>query len=431
MSDSQQVRDKHRAHLFPSVFNYYDEPMVVARAKGTRITDVDGKQYLDFYAGILTVSLGHCHEPVTERIIDQLRLLQHSSTLYQNLPMVSLAEKLAAIAPGDLKRTFFTTSGTEAVDTAVLTAKLHTGNHEIIALRHGYHGRSHLAMSLTAHSQWRLLPAPVSGVTHAVAPYCYRCPYGLTYPSCEVRCARDLEELIITQTTGRPAAFLAEPILGVGGFISPPKEYFEIAVGIVRKHGGLFICDELQTAFGRTGDKMFGIEHYGVQPDIMTLAKGIANGLPIAATVAREEVAASFNGPSIATFGGNPIAATAALATIDEMQKLDTPARSAKLGRRLTEGLLTLQAKYPFIGDVRGKGLMQALELVEDRKTKEPAAKRTHRIAEATRREGLLIGKGGLYGNIIRLGPPMLLEEREVDECLTILDRVFETSGAP
>jgi 4-aminobutyrate aminotransferase len=260
---------------------------------------------------------------------------------------------------------------------------------------------------------------------HGHPAYCYRCPFGLEYPSCEVKCAQDLDELIQTCTTGQPAAFIAEPIQGVGGFITPPKEYFSVAVGIVKKYGGLFICDEVQTGFGRTGGKWFGIEHYGVEPDIMTFAKGIANGMPVGATIATDEVAASLTGLSISTFGGNPVTMAATEATFDVMQAEDVPARAERLGHRLRECLVGLAERYPIIGDVRGMGLMQAVELVEDRKTKEPAARATARLMETAKAERLLVGKGGRWGNVIRVAPPMLISDDELDEGCRRLEQAF------
>jgi 4-aminobutyrate aminotransferase len=420
--DAKTVREKHAQFLFPSVINYYKEPLVFERGEGTRLVDVDGRSYLDFFGGILTVSLGHCHGRVTSRVIEQLGRLQHTSTLYPNEAIVSLAERLAQLTPGRLRKSFFTNSGTEADETAVMLARLHTGHHDVVALRHCYSGRSMLAIALTAHAAWRPLPSPVAGIRHAHSPYCYRCALGLTYPACDLRCARDLEELILTETSGRVAALIAEPIQGVGGFIVPPPEYFKVAVEIVRKHGGVFICDEVQTGFGRTGDKWFGIEHWGVEPEIMTMAKGVANGLPMGVTIAVDEVAASLKALSISTFGGNPVSCTAALATLEVMEAEGIPARAARLGGRLRAALEDLARRHTVIGDVRGMGLMQALELVEDRRSKTPAPARATQLLERAREGGLLVGKGGLYGNVIRISPPMLASEAEVDSAVRILD---------
>jgi len=424
--DRATINEKHQKYLFPCVFNYYSEPLAFVRGEGLRLSGVDGRDYLDFFGGILTVSLGHCHAPIADRIVEQVRTLQHTSTLYPNEWIVALAEKLARITPGGLCKTFLTNSGTEADETAFLLARMHAGGSgDIVALRHCYSGRSLWATSVSGHSSWRLLSTQIPGIKHAHAPYCYRCGLGLTYPSCDVKCALDLQELIATETCGRVAAFIAEPILGVGGFIVPPKEYFRVAVDIIRRHGGIFICDEVQTGFGRTGGKMNGIEHWGVEPEVMTYAKGMANGLPIGATVATEEVAGSWEGLSISTFGGNPVCAVAALATIETIESEGVVERSAVLGESLRRGLDELAERHSYVGEVRGMGLMQAIELVEDRETKEPAPAMTAGLLEETKKEGLLIGKGGLYGNVVRIAPPMLVGEAEIDEALDKLGRAM------
>jgi alanine-glyoxylate transaminase/(R)-3-amino-2-methylpropionate-pyruvate transaminase len=428
---SAEVRAKHKEFLFPSCANYYEEPIALESGKGARLKDLDGKSYLDFFGGILTVSLGQVHEGVNRALHAQIDRLGHTSTLYPTMPIVELAEKLVSLAPGKIKKAFFTASGTEADETAVALAQIHTGRQEIIALRHGYSGRSLLAQSLTAHASYRVVPTQIAAIKHAHAPYCYRCPFGLEYPSCEVRCAQDIEELIQTTTTGQIAGFLAEPIQGVGGFITAPDGYFKIAVDIIKKYGGLFICDEVQTGFGRTGSKMWGIEHHeGVEPDIMTMAKGIANGLPIGATLATTAIADSWKGGNISTFGGNPLSATAANATIDTIVGEKLPDNAAAMGKVLRDGLTALKAKYPkTIGDVRGKGLMQALELVKDETIKDrtPSPQATARLFEATKSRGLLIGKGGLYGNTVRIAPPLNVVKADVEEALKVLDDSFAT----
>jgi alanine-glyoxylate transaminase / (R)-3-amino-2-methylpropionate-pyruvate transaminase len=423
--DGSQLRSKHEEFLFPCVANYYEEPVILSEGAGARVRDVEGRDYLDFFGGILTVSLGHCQPQVVEAISAQARRLGHVSTLYPTQNLVRVAERLARLTPGKLQKSFFSNSGTEADETAIMLAKVHTGRQEIIALRHGYSGRTMLASGLTGHSNWRLVPSPVAGVVHGHSAYCYRCPFGLSYPACDVKCAHDLEELIQTTTTGAPAAFLAEPIQGVGGFITPPKEYFQVAVGIVREYGGLFICDEVQTGFGRTGDSWFGIEHWGVEPDIMTFAKGIANGMPVGATIATDEVASSMRGLSISTFGGNPISMAATDATLQVMEDEAIPARARRLGDRLRAALVDFADEFSFIGDVRGMGLMQAIELVEDRKTKAPSPTKTAAVMEAAKREGLLVGKGGRWGNVLRLSPPMLIDETELDEGIQKLERAL------
>jgi 4-aminobutyrate aminotransferase len=411
--------------LFPSVFHYYKEPLVVTRAKGQYVYDTEDRQYLDFFGGIVTISVGHANDRVNAKVHEQIDKLEHVSTVLVTEPQVALAQKIASIAPGRLRKSFFTNSGTEANETAILAARYYTKSNEIIALRHSYHGRSSLAMSLTGSGSWRLGGALQSGVVHAHNAYCYRCPFGLTYPSCEVKCAQDMEDLIRTSTSGRVAGFIGEPIQGVGGFITPPKEYFGIVAGIVRNHGGIFISDEVQTAWGRTGGKWWGIEQWGVTPDVITSAKGLGNGLPIGLTTATPEIADSIGGLTISTFGGNPITTTAAKAVIEFIEEENLAANAAETGAYLRGKLEELKAKHSLVGDVRGMGLMQALELVRDRQTKEPAAAETVEVMEAARRHGLLVGKGGTFGNCIRITPPLNISKTDVDEFARVLDLAF------
>src|SRR5918911_1488742 len=363
-TDSTTV-EKHKQFLFPAVAMYYQEPLALVRGEGEYVWDDAGNKYLDCFGGVLTVSVGHNNPKVTEAIIEQVKTIQHTSTLYANKPQSDLAEKLYQITPGRLKKSFFTNSGTEADDTAIHAAKLATGRHEIVVLRHSYSGRSATALSAVGHSTWRALPAQVAGIVHARAPYCYRCPFKLTYPECGLACADDLEEVIMTATTGEIAAFMAETILGVGGFIVPPPGYFERAVEIARQYGGLYICDEVQTGWGRTGEKWFGIEHWNVEPDILTSAKGMANGTPIGLTIATPEVADRYPGLTFATFGGNPVSTAAALATIRVIEEEDLRRNAAEVGAYLRQGLEGLKEKHAIVGDVRGMGLMQGLELVK------------------------------------------------------------------
>jgi 4-aminobutyrate aminotransferase len=419
-----------REFLFPSVFHYYKEPLVVTRAKDQYVWDADGNQYLDFFGGIVTVSVGHCNEQVNAAVHRQLDTLQHVSTVFATEPQVALARKVAQISPGGkLTKSFFTNSGTEANETAILTARCYTGNTEIVALRHSYHGRSSMTMGLTGQGAWKLGP-PVPGIVHAHNAYCYRCPFGLKYPECDVKCAQDMQDLIRSTTGGKVAGFIGEPIQGVGGFIKPPKEYFPIVEKIVREHGGIFISDEVQTGWGRTGGKWFGIEHWGVTPDIMTSAKGLGNGAPIGLTVAKPEVAAGITGLSISTFGGNPVTTTQAKAVLDYIDDNNLKENCESTGAYLRAGLEELKAKHELIGDVRGMGLLQALELVEDRRTKQPAPAQTARVMEAAREQRLLIGKGGMFGNVIRLSPPMNIGRADVDQFLGMLDAAFASCGA-
>jgi len=421
--DKKEVYEKHNKYLVPCVATYYKEPLVLDRGKGVYVYDIDGKEYLDFFGGIVTISVGHCDEEITTKTWEQMKRLQHTSTLYPNVTIVSLAEKLAQITPGKLQKSFFTNSGAEAVETAILLAQLYTKSHEIIALRHGYSGGTLLAMNITAHSNYRLIESLVPGIKHAHNAYCFRCAFGKEYPQCDLDCAKDVKELIETTTSRHPAAFIAEPIQGVGGFITPPKEYFKEVVSIIKKYGGLFICDEVQTGWGRTGGKMFGIEHWDVEPDIMVMAKGAANGGPVGITIATPEVGDSLKGSHLSTFGGNPVTAAAILATVDVIEKRKLLQNAEKMGIYLRDRLNGLKEKYRTIGEVRGMGLIQGMEIVKEKK--EPAPDFIAEIFESTKEQGLLIGKGGLYGNVIRITPPLTAEKGEIDQAIQIMDRAF------
>jgi alanine-glyoxylate transaminase/(R)-3-amino-2-methylpropionate-pyruvate transaminase len=425
------IAAKYAQYMFPSIGAYYKEPVALESGKGVRVRDFDGKEYLDFFGGILTVSVGHANDRVNAAVRAQIERLGHVSQVYPNLSIVELAERVVKLAPGKQEKVFFCTSGTEADETAVALAQAHTGRQELIALRHGYSGRSLLAQSLTAHSKFRIVQTQVAGVKHAHAPYCYRCPFGLTYPSCELKCARDIEDLIQTTTVGQVAGMIVEPVLGVGGFVVPPAGWMQVAADIVKKYGGLFICDEVQTGFGRTG-KMWGIDHDGVAPDIVTMAKGIANGYPISAVVTSAPIAGAWKGGNISTFGGNPVSCAAANATIGSIVEDRLVENSAAMGKVLTAGLEALKVKHAVIGDVRGRGLMMGLELVANEKTgdRTPAVDATLRLLEETRKRGLLIGRGGLYGNVLRVAPSLVIAKRDIEDALKILDDSFAAAAA-
>lgn len=417
---------KHKEFLFPAVATYYQEPVALTKGEGMYVWDEEGNKYLDCFGGVLTISVGHAHPKLVEATTEQIKTLHHTSTLYANKQQSDLAEKLYQITPGNLKKSFFSNSGTEADDTAIMAAKLHTGRQEIVVLRHSYSGRSATALSAVGHHTWKPLPSQVAGMVHAVAPYCYRCPFKLTYPSCELACANDIEELIQTTTTGEIAAFMAEPILGVGGFIVPPEGYFERAYEIARKHGGLCIADEVQTGWGRTGDKWFGIENWDVEPDIITSAKGMAGGFPIGWTIATPEVADSYPGLTFSTFGGNPVSMAAALAVINIIEEENLRTNAKTVGDYLREKLDNLKEKYEIVGDVRGLGLMQGIEFVKSKVTKEPNPQAVLSVFEETKRRGVLIGKGGLFGNVIRTGMPLIATKDNVDEMVEAIDDALD-----
>ncbi|MFY9557572.1 MAG: aspartate aminotransferase family protein [Blastocatellia bacterium] len=424
-SPAAEITARHKEYIWPCAATYYEHPIVLTHGEGMFVWDTDGNRYLDCFGGVLTTSVGHARPEVVKAVSEQVGKIAHSSTLYINQPQADLAEKVAQITPGALKKSFFTNSGTEADETAMVLARIYTGRTEIIALRHAYHGRSVTNMTASGHATWKHGPSMVPGIVHAHAPYCYRCPFDLKPESCAMECARDVEELIQTSTTGQIAAFIAEPILGVGGFITPPKDYFKVVTEIVRRYGGIFICDEVQTGWGRTGDHWCGIEHWDVQPEMMTFAKGMANGAAIGCTTALPEVADKYPGLTFSTFGGNPVSCAAALATIRVIEENDLPKNARVVGDYLRSKLEELKDKYAVIGDVRGMGLMQAIEFVKDRTTKEPDPQSVLRVFEETRRRGVLIGKGGLYGNVIRIGPPLVATKSDIDQLVSALDQSF------
>ena len=421
MTSSAEIMERYRQVMFPAVVPYHgDNPLIADRAKDQFIWDVEGKRYLDFFGGILTVSVGHSNDEITERTVAQLQRLQHTSTIYVNEGMVRLAEKVARLTPGALQKCFFTNSGTEANETAVLAARMYTGNPVIITLRHAYSGRSMLAMSLSAQQPWRLGGVIDPYVKHVRNPYTFRAPAGLSPEQVVDLCVQDLEETIATSTEGRIAAFMAEPIQGAGGFIVPPEDYFKRVLPIVRDAGGIFIADEVQTGWGRTGEKWFGIEHWGVEPDIMTFAKGMGNGSPIGCTIARPEIADALAGLTFSTFGGNPVTMATTLATIDYMEAQDTPSNCAVQGDRMAQKLNEFAAEFPIIGEARGLGLMQAIEFVQPGGI-EPDPARTIAFVDTCKEKGLLLGKGGLYGNVVRIAPHLNVSAEDMDTAMDIV----------
>src|SRR6476469_281471 len=288
-----EVLALRKQYLTPGLLTYYQDPLLVVEGKMQYLWDETGKQYLDAFAGIVTVSVGHCHPKIVEKVREQVGKLQHVTTIYLHPTIGQFGKKLAEHMPegSGLSVSYFTNSGSEANEIAILSSREFTGNTDVISLRNGYHGGTQATMGLTAHGTWKFKSNPTTGVKHATPGYCYRCPYGLTYPSCDIRCARDVESLIRHETCGEPACFIGEPIQGVGGTVTPPPEYFQIVYDIVRRFGGLCVADEVQTGFGRTGDRFWGFENWGVKPDLVTLAKGIGNGAPLGACATRPEIA--------------------------------------------------------------------------------------------------------------------------------------------
>jgi len=420
-----EILGLRREYLNPGILAYYKQPVCIVDGHMQYLWDETGKQYLDAIAGIVSVSVGHCHPKITERIRQQIGELVHTTTIYLHPTVALYARELARRMPDDsnLKVSYFTSSGSEANDLATLMAQLHTGRSEVLALRNAYHGGSQTTMALTAVGTWRYPVSSAANVKACPVGYCYRCPFGLSYPACDVRCARSVEELIRYETCGEIACFIAEPIQGVGGVVLPPPEYFKIVYEIVRKHGGLCISDEVQTGFGRTGEHYWGFENWGVMPDVITMAKGIGNGTPLGCCTTRREIARHmadrlhFN-----TFGGNPVSMAAGLATLEVIDEENIQQRAKEMGGYLKNQLLQLQDKHALIGDVRGLGLMLGLELVKDRATKEPAATETAAVFERAKERGLLLGLGGLYRNVIRIAPPMCITKADCDFLVDCLD---------
>jgi alanine-glyoxylate transaminase/(R)-3-amino-2-methylpropionate-pyruvate transaminase len=423
--ETQALRSQY---LTPGLLTMYRNPLMLVEGHMQYVWDETGKQYLDGFGGIVTVSVGHCHPDVVKRVQQQSEQLQHTTTIYLHPTIGEFAQKLADHMPADsdLSVSYFVNSGSEANEIAILSAREFTGNVDVISLRNAYHGSTQGAMSLTAHGTWKFKSNPSINVKNATPGYCYRCPYGLTYPSCDLKCATDIEPLIQYETCGEVACFIGEPMQGVGGVVTPPPEYFQVAYDIVRKYGGLCIADEVQTGFGRTGSAFWGFENWGVTPDLVTLAKGIGNGTPLGACVTRPEISEVMsNRIHFSTFGGNPITMTQGLATLEIIDRDDIQSNAQNVGAHLKARLEELQERQPLIGEVRGMGLMLGVELVKDRVSKEPASSETLDVLELTKERGLLLGKGGLHGNSLRITPPMCITNTDADFIVDCLDEVL------
>ncbi len=422
----EQVLRIRKQFLNPGIFLFYKKPLMVVEGFMQYVYDETGRRYLDGFAGIATVSVGHCHPHIVEAVNRQNQIVQHTTTIYLNPNVALFAEALAAKMPGDLKVCYFVNSGSEANDLALLMARAYTGNYDVIALRNAYHGGNAAGMALTSHSTWKFNVPHSFGVKHAMAPDPYRGLFGRDDPEAGRKYADDVQQLIKYGTSGRIAAFMAESIQGVGGTVVFPDGYLQEAYRHTREAGGVCIADEVQTGFGRTGEKFWGFELQGVIPDIVCMAKGIGNGCPLGAVVTTPEIAQvlasriHFN-----TFGGNPVVCAQGMAVLEVIEREKIQENALHVGRHLMEGFARLQEKHSLIGDVRGKGLMLGIELVKDRQTKEPATAEVAEVLEKSRHYGLLIGKGGLFGNTLRIKPPMCLTIDDADFLVSVLDQVF------
>ncbi len=428
---AEQVLALRKQYLNPGLFLYYKKPIMIVEGKMQYVWDDTGKRYLDGLGGIVTVSVGHCHPHVVAAANAQNQILQHSTTIYLQPKIAEFAEKLAATMPGDLKVCYFCNSGSEANDLALMMARLSTGNYDMLALRNAYHGGNASGMGVTAHSTWKFNVPHSFGVHHAIAPYPYRGAYGYDDPEAGRKYADDVKNLIDYATPGKVAGFIAESIQGVGGFVVFPDGYLKHVYEHVRAAGGVCIADEVQTGFGRTGTHFWGFETQGVIPDIVTMAKGIGNGAPLAAVVTTPKIAAvmaqkvHFN-----TFGGNPVVSAIGKAVLEVIDQEKTQENCLKLGNYILAGLEKLKAKHKVIGDVRGKGLMLGIEFVKDRTTKAPGKEECAQAVENARELGLLIGKGGLWGQTIRFAPPMNITQADADFLLAVLDESIGAVGA-
>jgi alanine-glyoxylate transaminase / (R)-3-amino-2-methylpropionate-pyruvate transaminase len=422
----EQVIAMRKQYANPAITTLYKEPLMIVEGHMQWLFDETGKRYLDMFAGIVTVSCGHCHPRITRAIHDQVDRLQHTTTIYLHPGMPSFAKKLASKMPEELDVTYFVNSGSEANDLAIQIARAFTGNHDVIALRNAYHGASPFSNTLTSHSNWKYPVNVSSGIHHAINPDPYRSPFEGSPEEIASKCAADIKDLIRFSTPGKVAAFIAEPIQGVGGATHGARNYLREAYSIIREHGGLCIADEVQTGFGRTGDHYWGFQNFDVVPDIVVMAKGIGNGVPLAAVTTRREVAQALTQRThFNTFGGNPVCMAAGSAVLDVIDEDGLQENSRVVGARLKSALEKLEGEHKLIGDVRGMGLMLGVELVKDRATKEPAKAETLQILEEAREMGVLIGKGGIDGSVIRIKPPMCITADDADFTVDVLHRAL------
>jgi alanine-glyoxylate transaminase/(R)-3-amino-2-methylpropionate-pyruvate transaminase len=423
---ADEVLRVRKAHLNPGIFLYYKKPLMIVEGKMQYVWDETGRRYLDALGGIVTVSVGHCHPHVVEAARKQNEILQHSTTIYLHPNIGEFAEKLASKMPGDLKVCYFVNSGSEANDLALLMARAYTANYDVIALRNAYHGGGALTMGLTAHRTWKFNVPHSFGIHHAITPDPYRGIWGHDDADAGRKYADDVKNLLEYATSGQVAAFIAESIQGVGGCVVFPDGYLQHTYEHIRAAGGVCIADEVQSGFGRTGTHFWGFETQGVIPDIVTMAKGIGNGAPLGAVVTTEKIAATLaQRTHFNTFGGNPVVSAQGKAVLEVIEREKLQENSLKIGNHLSAGLNRLKGKHNIIGDVRGKGLMLGIELVKDRATKEPAKAECAEVLEICREMGLLLGKGGLYGQTIRFSPPMCVHRQDADFLLEVLDQAF------
>ncbi len=429
VTTNRQLHERYRRILPAWLALYYDEPISLDRGEGRHVWDAEGNRYLDFFGGILTTMTGYAVPEIVAAVQDQAAKVFHTSTLYTSEPMLELAELIAELSGIPDAKVFFTNSGTEANDAALMMATNYRKSNQVLAMRNSYHGRSFTAVAITAHRAWS--PTSISGldVNFVHGGYRLRSPFShLDDDDYIEACVDDLEQVIDMMTSGDVACMIAEPIQGVGGFATPPDGFFGPMKKVLNQHGVLFISDEVQTGWGRTGEHFWGYQAHGIVPDIITFAKGVGNGMAMGGVVARAEIMDSIDANSISTFGGNPMSSIAALANLRYVLDHDLQSNSLHMGRRLRERLDPIVDATPWIAELRGKGLMLAIETVHPNTIRpDPAA--AARLMELTKRDGLLVGKGGLYGNVLRIAPPMTVTAEEIDEAAGILVGAIEEAG--
>jgi len=427
---NDEIAGMRKKHFLPTAGHYHNKPIQLTKAQGAYVWDNEGKKYLDSIGGIVCISAGHNHPKIKKAMIDMLNAdeIQHSSTLYYNRHPMKLAEKLSKHLPEKLSRFHFTNSGSEANESAFMAARHMTGENMVVNLRHSYHGGTSATLASCGHHTWRFRSQPITNVTSAMEPYCYRCPFNLKPDSCALECAKNVETTIQTSTHGKIAAFIAEPVMGVGGFITPPKEYFHEVSKIVKNYGGKYISDEVQTGSGRCGGSLFLSTELGIDADIITTAKSMGNGSAIGMAVMTSEVADPLAGKAFFnTFGSDPYPTMQAAMTIEIIEEENLIANAKAMGAYLMEGLKGLMKTHPLIGDVRGRGLLMGMELVKDRTTKVHAVQETIDLMDLCKDKGVLLGKGGLKGNVLRIAPPLTIGKADVDLIAKVIDEsLFE-----
>ena len=428
MEEHKSLLKRHRQVMPSWITLLYDEPISLVRGEGMRVWDAEGSEYLDFFGGILTTMSGHNVPEVVEAIREQAGRILHSSTLYLIEPAIELAEKIAELAPVDDPKVFFVSSGSEANEAALLLSATYRRSNQVLALRNSYHGRSFATVGVTGNRGWSPSAHSPLAVSYVHGGYRFRSPFGHLSDADYIKaCADDLRNIIETTTSGDVACMIAEPIQGVGGFAVPPDGFFGAMKEILNEYGILFVSDEVQTGWGRTGEHFWGIDAHGVRPDAITFAKGIGNGLALAGVVARGDIMDSIQANSISTFGGNPISAAGGLANLRYILDHDLQTNALEVGRHLIDRLREICANSDIVGEVRGKGLMIGVELVQPG-TKEPAPETAAIVLEKTRKAGVLIGKGGLYGNVLRIAPPLIVSREQADKAADAIGEALAQS---